>query len=180
MTPAREAGTRARDQLRDGVEAALLALGQGFLVEPSNTALRQALSAGELTPGDYFNELLRLVYRMIFLVTVEERGILHGDDVAAGHARALRRRLRHAPAGRTLDPAQPARPAPRQVGGTAAGILRRSAAPAASRSSACRSWVASLRPGSALTSTQATSATAACWRRCSVWVGCAQARACRA
>jgi hypothetical protein len=68
---AREAGTRARDQLRDGVEAALLALGQGFLAEPSNASLRQALSAGELTPGEYFNELLRLVYRMIFLVTVE-------------------------------------------------------------------------------------------------------------
>ena len=78
---AREAGTRARDQLRDGVEAALLALGQGFLSEPSNIALRQALATGALTPGEYFNELLRLVYRMIFLVTVEERGILHGDDV---------------------------------------------------------------------------------------------------
>jgi hypothetical protein len=79
---AREAGTRARDQLRDGVEAALLALGQGFLAEPSNASLRQTLSAGDLTPGEYFNELLRLVYRMIFLVTVEERGILHDDDVA--------------------------------------------------------------------------------------------------
>src|SRR5690606_19855935 len=80
---AREAGTRAREQLRDGVEAALRALGEGFLVEPSNTALRHALTSGELTPGEYFNELLRLVYRMIFLVTVEERGILHGDDLAA-------------------------------------------------------------------------------------------------
>src|SRR5690606_25114175 len=76
---AREAGTRAREQLRDGVEAALRALGDGFLAEPSNTALRHALTSGELTPGEYFNELLRLVYRMIFLVTVEERGILHGD-----------------------------------------------------------------------------------------------------
>ena len=85
---AREAGTRARDQLRDGVEAVLLAVGQGFLAEPSNTGLRQALTSGELTPGEYFNELLRLIYRMIFLVTVEERGILHGDDVAAG-TRAL-------------------------------------------------------------------------------------------
>jgi len=79
---AREAGTRAREQLRDGVEAALLALGQGFLSEPSNAALRQALATGDLTPAEYFNELLRLVYRMIFLVTVEERGILHDDNVA--------------------------------------------------------------------------------------------------
>ncbi len=80
---AREEGVTARGKLRIGVEDALKALGEGFLAEPSNTALRHALTSGELTPGEYFNELLRLVYRMIFLVTVEERGILHGDDVAA-------------------------------------------------------------------------------------------------
>jgi hypothetical protein len=85
---AREAGTRARDQLRGGVEDALQALGQGFLAEPANVALRQALIAGELLSAEYFNELLRLVYRMIFLLTIEERGILHGDGVS-GATRAL-------------------------------------------------------------------------------------------
>jgi hypothetical protein len=80
---AREAGTRAREQLRTGVEAALFALGRGFLAHPDNTALRQALATGELTPAEYFNELLRLVYRMIFLLTIEERGILHEDSVSA-------------------------------------------------------------------------------------------------
>ena len=80
---AREAGTRAREHLRSGVEAALLSLGQGFVAEPANTELREALANGALTPGEYFNELLRLVYRVIFLLTVEERGILHGDEVSA-------------------------------------------------------------------------------------------------
>ncbi|MBX6363082.1 MAG: N-6 DNA methylase, partial [Gemmatimonadetes bacterium] len=75
---AAEQGSRARDALRTGVEAALLELGQGFL--SANPALRELLASGALTPQEYFNELLRLVYRMIFLLTVEERGILHRPD----------------------------------------------------------------------------------------------------
>lgn len=73
----REQGTRARETLRVGVEQALLVLGQGFVSHPANTALREALSSGALTAQDYFKELLRLVYRQIFLLTIEEREILH-------------------------------------------------------------------------------------------------------
>lgn len=73
----KEQGTRARDQLRQGVEEALMALGQGFLANPANESLRQALATGALDKRDYFNELLRLVYRLIFLITIEERGLLH-------------------------------------------------------------------------------------------------------
>lgn len=39
--------------------------------------MREALSSGALTSQDYFKELLRLVYRQIFLLTIEEREILH-------------------------------------------------------------------------------------------------------
>jgi hypothetical protein len=73
----REEGTRAREHLRRGVEDALLALGQGFLSHPENAALRASLHEGTLTTTAFFNELLRLVYRVIFLLTVEERGLLH-------------------------------------------------------------------------------------------------------
>jgi hypothetical protein len=75
----REEGTRARDQLREGVEAALRALGQGFLSHRDNQALRVALEKGALTEREYFQQLLRLVYRFIFVLTVEERGLLHPD-----------------------------------------------------------------------------------------------------
>ncbi|HXF08050.1 MAG TPA: N-6 DNA methylase [Candidatus Acidoferrales bacterium] len=80
-----QAGIRAREALRRGVERALRELGQGFLAEPANAALRGALTTGALTPAGYFQELLRLVYRLIFLLTVEERGLLHppGSDPAA-------------------------------------------------------------------------------------------------
>ncbi len=74
---AREEGTRARERLRGGFEDALLTLGQGFLAHSSNQALRLALHDGTLTRHDYFGQLLRLVYRFIFLLTVEERGLLH-------------------------------------------------------------------------------------------------------
>lgn len=73
----KEQGTRARDDLRRGVEASLLALGQGFLAEPANQRLRDVLASGELDAHSYFQQLLRLVYRLIFLLTVEERGQLH-------------------------------------------------------------------------------------------------------
>lgn len=76
----REEGTRARDHLRRGVEEALIAFGQGFLGHPDNVALRAALQSGALPTRDYFNQLLRLVYRLLFLLTVEERGVLHPED----------------------------------------------------------------------------------------------------
>ena len=75
----KQEGTRAREHLRDGVEEALKALGQGFLAHPDNQTLRTALQDGTLSTKDYFNQLLRLVYRVIFLLTVEERGLLHFD-----------------------------------------------------------------------------------------------------
>lgn len=73
----RSEGARAREKLSAKVEQALLVLGQGFISHPANSALRDALARGEPDAQGYFNELLRLVYRQIFLLTVEERDALH-------------------------------------------------------------------------------------------------------
>lgn len=78
----REEGTRAREHLRRGVEDALVALGQGFLSHAENAGLRAELQNGTLPVKHYFNQLLRLVYRLIFLLTVEERGLLHPDGTS--------------------------------------------------------------------------------------------------
>jgi len=78
----REEGTRAREHLRRGVEEALIALGQGFLSHAENQPLRADLQNGTLAVKDYFNQLLRLVYRLIFMLTVEERGLLHPDGTS--------------------------------------------------------------------------------------------------
>ncbi|WP_231114060.1 Eco57I restriction-modification methylase domain-containing protein [Stenotrophomonas maltophilia] len=76
-------GTRVRDGLRDGVEQALLTFGQGFLQHPDNHALRTALHDGTLSKDAFFQQLLRLVYRLIFVFTVEERGVLHPQEDGA-------------------------------------------------------------------------------------------------
>jgi hypothetical protein len=81
-----EQGVRLRDDLQHGVYNALLALGEGFVQHPANEVLRTALHTGARADGaaytrdHYFNELLRLVYRFIFLFTIEERGLLHAQD----------------------------------------------------------------------------------------------------
>ena len=85
---ARQDGTRARDKLSAGFQQALRILGQGFLSHAANSKLRSALHAGDLTTDRYFGQLLRLVYRLIFLLTVEERNLLHPND-ASDSARQL-------------------------------------------------------------------------------------------
>jgi hypothetical protein len=87
-----EEGTRVREGLRRGVTEALITLGQGFVQQPANDALRQKLQSGELKREQYFAQLLRLVYRFIFMFTVEERGLVPtaaqaGDDDATVQAR---------------------------------------------------------------------------------------------
>ena len=85
-----EEGTRVREGLRVGVTQALLTLGSGFLRHPANDVLRQDLQQGHLTKDAYFQQLLRLIYRLIFLFTVEERGLLHPADDSASAVAARR------------------------------------------------------------------------------------------
>jgi hypothetical protein len=73
---AHQQGTRALDQLRGGVEQAIKALGRGFLVHPKNTELRDKLYTGALSAQDYYRQLLRMVYRLLFLFVAEDRGLL--------------------------------------------------------------------------------------------------------
>ena len=73
---ARTDGTRALDQLRGGVEAAITALGNGFLADPANDELRRRLRDGELAVEEFQHQLLRLVYRLLFLLVAEARGLM--------------------------------------------------------------------------------------------------------
>jgi hypothetical protein len=73
---AAEHGTRALDALRDGVQEAIEILGAGFLAHPANHELHTALRAGTLEPQDYYRQLLRLVYRLLFLFVAEDRDAL--------------------------------------------------------------------------------------------------------
>ncbi len=86
----RETGSKegevARDRLADQVQIALKVLGSGFL--EANPDLSTKLKSGEVNLTEWFNELLRLVYRLIFLMVAEDRDLLHPTN-AKTDARAL-------------------------------------------------------------------------------------------
>ena len=79
-TKAHETGERALENLRDGVTEALRQIGNGFLQHPNNDDLRAKLEDGTLSPEHYFQQLLGLVYRLLFLFTAEERDLLHAPE----------------------------------------------------------------------------------------------------
>ena len=83
-----ETGERARENLRDGVTSALRQLGNGFLQHPANHDLRAALHDGSISADSYYQQLLRLIYRLLFLLNVEERNLLHAPGVT-DHQQAI-------------------------------------------------------------------------------------------
>jgi hypothetical protein len=95
---ASDVGARALDSLRVGVENAIAALGQGFLAHPANEELKRKLRDGELSGQDYYRQLLRLVYRLLFLFVAEDRNLLHtpdaSDEAKARYTYYSTRRLR--------------------------------------------------------------------------------------
>jgi hypothetical protein len=87
----KERGVRALDHLRRGVEVAITALGRGFLGRAPNIQLLTNLRTGALDKQDYYRQLLRLVYRLLFLFSAEDRGLLLllGEDHRAARGRFL-------------------------------------------------------------------------------------------
>ena len=77
---AHETGERVRENLREGVTRTLRQLGNGFLQHRDNVQLREDLESGALSSERYFQQLLRLVYRLLFLFTAEERNLLHAPS----------------------------------------------------------------------------------------------------
>ena len=73
---AQDQGSRILEKLRGGVENAISCLGSGFLAHPANLQLKEALRSGGLSTQDYYRQLLRLVYRFLFLFVAEDRNLL--------------------------------------------------------------------------------------------------------
>jgi hypothetical protein len=84
-------GEAAREHLAAQVEEALRLLGSGFLT--ANPDLRAKVWSDPGARIDWFNQLLRLVYRLIFLMVAEDRALLHpkltSRDATANEARDL-------------------------------------------------------------------------------------------
>lgn len=79
-----DSGARIRDGLSKAVERAILDFGNGFLANPANERLRTEIAEGRLTPNDYYRDLLRLIYRLLFLMVIEERDLVFPPDIPKG------------------------------------------------------------------------------------------------
>lgn len=105
---AEKQGTRALEGLRGGVEKALLILGEGFTSHPKNAALRDLLRTGQLSLADFHGQLLRVVYRLIFLFVAEDRTLdgqplLHPRDHSDAARTARERFASHYGTGRLRE-----------------------------------------------------------------------------
>lgn len=86
-----ESGNRIRDGLSQAVKESLLALGNGFLQHEHNTALREKIKSGQLTAKNYYRQLLRIVYRLLFLMVTEERDLIYDPDDKSDATQRLKR-----------------------------------------------------------------------------------------
>jgi methylase of polypeptide subunit release factors len=71
-----DSGARIREGLSKAVEDAILTFGNGFLAHPANAQLRERFTRGQLSADEYYTSLLRLIYRLLFLMVIEERGLV--------------------------------------------------------------------------------------------------------
>lgn len=76
-----EDGSRIRDGLRDAVERAMHGIANGLLHQENNTALQELVENEKLTAQELHHALLRLVYRLLFLMVIEERNLVHPAEV---------------------------------------------------------------------------------------------------
>ena len=76
-----DSGARIRAGLSKAVETAIRDFGTGFLAHPNNDELRTAVTNGSLKADEYYQQLLRLIYRLLFLMVIEERDLVFPADV---------------------------------------------------------------------------------------------------
>lgn len=76
-----EQGGRVRNGLRNGVEQALLLLANGFLSHQGNAVFAKEAAEGKIDAGELYRQLLKVIYRLLFLMVCEERGLVSSDSV---------------------------------------------------------------------------------------------------
>ena len=82
---ANDKGLRALENLKPGVIKAIASLGAGLVGHKKNDALREKLRTGALTPVGLYQQILRVVYRVLFLLVAEERDLLHPVEEEEGN-----------------------------------------------------------------------------------------------
>tara|TARA_R100000027_G_scaffold64353_1_gene57752 strand:+ start:13677 stop:18491 length:4815 start_codon:yes stop_codon:yes gene_type:complete len=72
-----DSGSRIREGLSGAVEACIRELANGFLSHDKNGRLRETVSTTPESATDLYQHLLRLIYRMLFLMVIEERRLVY-------------------------------------------------------------------------------------------------------
>ena len=70
-------GSRIRNGLSQAVESSIRMLGEGFLAHPENEHLRELISDNRLSADTLYEYLLKLIYRLLFLMVIEERDLVY-------------------------------------------------------------------------------------------------------
>lgn len=87
-----DSGARIRDGLSEAVAFAMQSIANGLLQhpDPGNQALVQFLRENPARADDLHQNLLRWVYRTLFLLVIEERGLNHSPAATARQCRIYR------------------------------------------------------------------------------------------
>ena len=72
-------GERIRDGLSGAVKQSILLFADGFLNHPQSDALRQLAASDPEFAAHLYQKLLRLVYRLLFLMVIEERDLVYAE-----------------------------------------------------------------------------------------------------
>ena len=71
-----DSGSRIRDGLSNAVEQSIILFANGFLYHPENEKLRQSIIDGDLSAKDFYRYQLKFIYRLLFLMVIEERDLI--------------------------------------------------------------------------------------------------------
>jgi hypothetical protein len=80
-----DSGSRIREGLSEAVEESIKLLANGFLKHPANDQLREKIDLSKVEGIDveqYYQFQLRLIYRLLFLIVIEERNLIYPDTVS--------------------------------------------------------------------------------------------------
>ncbi|WP_187356536.1 Eco57I restriction-modification methylase domain-containing protein [Flavobacterium ajazii] len=74
-------GSRIRERLSQAVERSILTLANGLLKQSENQELQHALENNTLNAKQYYLHILRSVYRVLFLLVIEERNLIYKENL---------------------------------------------------------------------------------------------------
>lgn len=86
-------GARVRDKLRDSVKQSMEILATGFLGHPANRDLLYHIENDNIKAKDFYRLLLRVMYRIIFIATIEDRGLIFPKSAGKDEAQRTRRAI---------------------------------------------------------------------------------------